>query len=207
MDTGCSARRCINSIKEEFCQFCHLLYSRRLVTGVGGNMAARVGDKILLTPSGHSLRLVEKDVVVTVNGKGIVLEGGEATREAGMHLGILDARPDVNVVCHIHGAYIIAATAMLAPGPASLPPLTPGFIHYVHPLPMIPFMIPGTEALAETVAREFEGGRPCALLLQNHGLITVGKDFQEAFNVAEEVDETARIYVLTYGRAKGIPPE
>jgi ribulose-5-phosphate 4-epimerase/fuculose-1-phosphate aldolase len=176
-----------------------------LVTGVGGNVAARAGDKVLLTPSGYSLRDVEPDMVVTVNEGGRVLGPGNPTKDAEMHLRILHARPHSNIVCHVHGAYIIAATAMLSPGPGTLPPLTPGFVYYAYPLPMIPFLVPGTKILAEMVARELEEKKSRAILLQNHGLVTVGGDFYEAINIAEEIDEAARIFVLTGGTAKAIP--
>ena len=193
--------------KETFCRFCHLLYERHLVTGVGGNMAARSGENILLTPSGYSLREVKPDMVVTVNGEGIVIEGTNPTKDAAMHLGVLRARPDVNVVFHVHGAYIVSASVMLEPGPDTLPPLTPGFVYYAHPLSMVPFLVPGTQILAKTVAEKFSKRQCRAVLLQNHGLVNVGKDFQEAFNVAEEVDEAARIFVFTGGKAMAIPPE
>lgn len=193
--------------KEDFCRFCRLLYDRHLVSGVGGNIAARSGDNVLLSPSAYSLRDVDPDMVVMVNKLGEVLEGGIPTKDADMHLQILDARPDVNVVYHVHGTYIITATTMLAPGPASLPPLTPGFVYYAHPLPMIPFAVPGTKLLAETVAKILSKRNSRALLLQNHGLVTVGKDFQEALNVAEEIDEAARIFVLSNGTARAIPAE
>jgi ribulose-5-phosphate 4-epimerase/fuculose-1-phosphate aldolase len=182
-----------------------LLYERHLVSGVGGNMSARANDSIFLTPSGYSLRDMEPDVVVKVNNGGEILEGGTPTKDAGMHIGILRAQPSVNVVCHVHGAYIVAATTLLEPGPETLPALTPGFTFYAYPLPMIPFFVPGTETLAESVIRELSDRKCRALLLQNHGLVTVGKDFEEALNVAEEIDEAARIFVLTDGRAKAIP--
>ena len=190
--------------KEDFCRFCHLLYDRHLVTGVGGNMAARAGGQVFLTPSGYSLRDVSPDIVVTVNEEGSVLSGGKPTKDVQMHLRILRARPDSNIVCHVHGAYITAATTMLRPGPDTLPPLTPGFIHYAHPLPMIPFLVPGTETLAKTVSGALGEKRSRAILLQNHGLVTVGKDFYEAVNIAEEIDEAARIFVLSKGKAKAI---
>jgi ribulose-5-phosphate 4-epimerase/fuculose-1-phosphate aldolase len=193
--------------KETFCRFCHLLYDRHLVTGVGGNMAARSDKNILLTPSGYSLRDVEPDMVVTVNGDGLVIEGANPTKDAGMHLQVLRAKPDVNVVFHVHGAYIVAASAMLEPGPDTLPPITPGFVYYAHPLPMVPFLVPGTQILADTVAEKISKRQCRAVLLQNHGLVTIGKDFQESLNVAEEIDEAARIFVLTCGKAKTIPLE
>jgi ribulose-5-phosphate 4-epimerase/fuculose-1-phosphate aldolase len=193
--------------KETFCRFCHLLYDRHLVTGVGGNMAARNGEKLLMTPSGCSLRDVEPDMVVTVDGDGLVIEGTNPTKDAGMHLAVLGAKPDVNVVFHVHGTYLVAASVMLEPGPDTLPPITPGFVHYGHPLPMVPFLVPGTQMLAHTVSEKVSKG-PCrAVLLQNDGLVTVGKDFEEALNVAEEIDEAARIFVLTRGKAKTIPLE
>jgi ribulose-5-phosphate 4-epimerase/fuculose-1-phosphate aldolase len=197
-------KTCVIS-KAEFCRFCHLLYERHLVSGVGGNVAAASGSNVLLTPSGYSLRDVEPDLVVTVDENGLVLDGARPTKDADMHLGILRARPEARVVLHVHGAHIVAATAMLKPGPDTLPPLTPGFVYYAYPLPMIPFMVPGTRLLAETVVGEFSKGAKRALLLQNHGLVTLGKDFHEALNVAEEIDEAARIYLLTGGKGRTIP--
>jgi ribulose-5-phosphate 4-epimerase/fuculose-1-phosphate aldolase len=197
----------VSRAKRDFCRFCRRLYDRRLVAGVGGNMALRMGERIYLTPSGYSLRDVTPEDVVAVNREGLVLEGGNPTKDMNMHLRILRDRPDVNVVYHVHGAHIIAAAAMLSPGPDSLPPLTPGFVYYAYPLPMLPFMVPGTQELAKMVATEISDGRSRAILLQNHGLVTVGQDFSEAFHVAEEVDEAARIFVLTGAKAKGIRPQ
>ena len=191
--------------KIEFCRFCHLLYKRHLVSGVGGNVAARAGREIFLSPSGYSLRDVEPGLVVTVDEEGIVLKGPNPTKDADMHLGILRTRSDAQIVLHVHGAHIVAATAMLSPGPNTLPPLTPGFVYYAHPLPMIPFMVPGTKLLAQTVVKTMTKGSHRAILLQNHGLVAVGRDFQEALNVAEEIDEAARIYTLTGGKGRTIP--
>lgn len=190
--------------KEEFCRFCHLLYERRLVTGSGGNMAMRVGDRIYLTPSGYCLRDMEPDMLVTVDSDGLLLDGDNPSMEADMHVSILRLRTDINVVCHVHGAYIIAASTMLYSSPNSLPPITPGFVYHAYPLPMLPYIIPGTKLLAETVTRELSREKCCAVLLQNHGLVTIGKSLGEAFNTAEEIDDAARIYVLTNGKAQPI---
>lgn len=197
----------MSASKEGFCQACHLLYERRLVTGSGGNLSLRVGEKVYLTPTGYSLRDMSPDMVVTVDMDGQVFDGEKPTMEAGMHLGILRERPDINVVCHVHGAYIIAASSTLFPAPDTFPPLTPGFVYHAHPLPMLPFMAPGTRVLAETVTRELSLPTRKALVLQNHGLVTLGKDLKEALNVAEEIDDVARICVFTKGKAKVISQE
>jgi ribulose-5-phosphate 4-epimerase/fuculose-1-phosphate aldolase len=192
--------------KTDFCRFCHLLYKRHLVSGVGGNMAARCGEHVLLTPSGYSLRDVIPEKVVVLDVQGKPGEEGHPTKDMGFHLGVLQARREINVVCHTHGAHIVASSAMLEPGPSTLPPLTPGFAYYAYPLPMIPFMVPGTVELTVAVVKALSPPHSRALLLQNHGLVTVGGDFMEAINIAEEIDEAARIFVLTNGEAKTIPP-
>ncbi len=201
------SRRHTSFSKEEFCLFCHLLYERHLVTGAGGNVSARLEDKALITPSGYSLRDISPMDLLTVNIDQPVPKGLNPTREASMHLALLRARADINVVFHVHGAHIIAATTMLSPGPNTLPPLTPGFVFCAYPLPMIPFIPPGSDRLANEAAEELRGKNRKALLLQNHGLITVGKDFREALNIAEEIDEAARIFTITNGKAKNIPLE
>ena len=191
--------------KEEFVKFCHLLYRSGLVRGVGGNLSMREGRDVLITPTGYSLRDISIENVVTVTIKGDVVQGGRPTKDMDIHLGILRSRPEINTVCHAHGAHIIAATSLMEPGPESLPPVTPGFVYFAHPLTMIPFMVPGSDKLSGAVNRHFMGSESRALLLQNHGLITIGSDFQAAFNIAEEIDEAARIWLLTKERAKSIP--
>ena len=191
--------------KEDFAGYCRLLYDSGLVRGVGGNLSARAGKIVFLTPSGYSLKDVTVENIVTVDIKGGSMGGGRPTKDMEVHLGILRARLEIKVVCHVHGPYIIAASTLLEPGPESLPPITPGFIFLAHPLKMLPFMVPGSEELSESVTGYFKDSGSKALLLQNHGLITIGEDFQAAFNIAEEIDEAARIWLLTGGRAKVIP--
>lgn len=193
--------------KEAFCRFCRFLYDRHFVSGAGGNLSARAGGEIFVTPSGASFRDMEPEMVVVLDEKGRARGDGTPTKDLEVHLGILRLRPQVGVVCHVHGPCLIAVSTLLDPGPDSLPPLTPGFVYFVHPLPMLPFMVPGTRSLADAVVGRFRDPRCSALLLQNHGLITIGGDFQEAVNMAEEVDEVARIYLLTQGRARPIPDE
>jgi len=192
------------SLKDEFCRYCRLLYERHMVTGVGGNVSARMGKRVLLTPSGHSLRELAPEDLVVSDRRGRTVEGGTPTKDAGMHIRVLQRRPDIHVVLHVHGAHVVAASALLEPGVDTIPPLTPGFVHFAHPLPMLPFMIPGTEALARAAAAAFSNARRKAVLLQNHGLVSVGGDFREAINIAEEVDEAARIYLLTRGTGRVI---
>lgn len=193
--------------REEFCQFCHILYERHLAAGAGGNVAARCGKGIWLTPTGCSLRDVKPEKIAVVDAHGVLVQGETPTKEGTLHLSVLEERPDMNVVLHVHGAHIIAASTLLDPGPSSLPALTPGFVYHAFPLPMIPFMVPGSPELAADVTKALSATGACAVLMQNHGLVTIGTDFQKALNVAEEIDEAARVYVLTNGKAPSISRE
>ena len=206
--TGCFEEgKGLKVSRDEFCSYCHLLYHRGLVAGVGGNLSVRVQRGIYITPSGFSLREVSPEQVVRINESRNVLEGGIPTSDKILHLNILNDRSDINVVCHTHGAFIVAASCILDPGPSSLPPLTPGFVYFSYPLPLVPFYVPGSEDLAKATAEKVRQGDCSAILLQNHGLVTLGRDFSEALNIAEEIDEAARIFVLTYGKASHIPEE
>ncbi|MDY7037938.1 MAG: class II aldolase/adducin family protein [Thermodesulfobacteriota bacterium] len=193
--------------EEDFCLFCSLLYKRHLVTGVGGNLSIRVGDRIFMTPTGYSLRNLTPNRLVTVNKKGRVLGKGIPTKDMDLHLGILGKRPEINVVCHVHGAFIISASALMDPGHDTLPPVTPGFVYFAYPLKMISFAVPGTKEFVNAAVEHFVNPESRALLLQNHGLVTVAENFDTALNIAEEIDEAARVYVLTNGRAQCVPVE
>ncbi|MBU0478419.1 class II aldolase/adducin family protein [bacterium] len=187
--------------KDSFAIFCRLLYERHLVTGVGGNVSARFGDRFLVTPSGLSLRDITPRSVLSVQADGCSQKGIRPSKEFGMHMEIFTKRSDVNVVCHVHPPYVIAASTMIRPGSNTLPAITPGFIYFAYPLPMLPFFVPGSVELAKAVRKQFSDKKLRALLLQNHGLITVGTNMTEALNIAEEVDENAMTYVMTSGKA------
>jgi len=191
--------------KKAFCSWCRVVYDRGLVSGAGGNLSARMGEVVLVTPTGHSLRDMTPAVIVEMDIAGVVKRGGRPTREALMHLEILRRRPDINVVCHVHGDYIIAAGIMLKPGAASIPPITPGFAYAAYPRPLLPFLVPGSDELSMAVAEAISSSGRRAVLLQSHGLVTVGSDYAEAVNIAEEIEEAAKIYVLTKGKAPSLP--
>ncbi len=193
---------------ESFVEFCRLLYKRDLTCGIGGNVSVISGDIIMTTPSGLSLRDMTIDDIVLVKPDGELVEDNACpTKEFLMHSRIFEARNDVKVVCHVHGIYLITASTQMTSGNNSLPPLTPGFCFFAYPLAMLPFHVPGTQELADAVARHFAGAKTMALLLQNHGLITVGTDMRQALNIAEEINEAAQVFVLSGGKFSMIPDE
>lgn len=195
--------------RETLAAFCRLLYARGLAVAADGNVSVRTAAGFLTTPTGVSLRDLRPEHFVLVEADGRVAAPGlgAPSKELAMHLGIFAVRPEVAVVCHVHGAFITSVATLLPPGPDSLPPITPGQAYYASPLPMLPVYIPGSPELAAAVGAAFREPDLLALLLKNHGLITVGATLADAVNLAEEVDEAARIYIHTQGRADPLGAE
>jgi L-fuculose-phosphate aldolase len=171
-----------------------------LTTGTGGNLSLfrREDGLLAVTPSGIAYdRLTPGDIVV-LNADGDVVDGARnPTSERNFHQALYRVRPDVDAVVHTHSPY---ATTMACLG-WEIPP-----VHYLvgfsgKKVPLAPYETFGTAALAASVAEAI--GSYNAVLLANHGLVTVGRDLPSAFAAAEEIEFVARIYYQT--RAVGTP--
>jgi L-fuculose-phosphate aldolase len=192
--------------KQSFIKLCHILYEKQLVAGFGGNISAKLDNMIMTTPSGISLRdMAIKDIVFIDPDGRVTGSNGPPTREFLMHAGIFEVREEIQVVCHVHGKYLIAASIQSDPGENTIPALTPGFKLVGYPLAMLPFYPPGSAELATAVRSFFKDNPANALMLQNHGLIAIGTDMREALNIAEEINEAAAVFILSGGRYSTIP--
>ncbi len=167
----------------------------------------RIKDRVLLTPTGHSLGALSARDISVLDLEGNLVEGKPPSMESPMHLRLLNRLQGISVVCHCHGPHATAVSSILPPGPNSIPPLTPGFVHCAYPLPLLPFALPGSSELAESVASSMSNNSVRAVLMQNHGIVTVGRDLREAIQIAEEIEEAAQIYLLTNGRARMLSPD
>jgi len=192
-------------LKNELATLCRRLYDRHLVSGCGGNVAGRFRDGMIVTPSGASLGELWADDMVTVDSHGNSLDGRVPTKEASLHRAILDSRPEARIVAHTHNPHATAVSALMDPGPDTLPPMTPGFVFFAWPLPMIGFHIPGSEQLNRAVMENI--GDKSAILLQNHGLISWADTCSKAMMIAEEVEEAAQVWLLSGGKGTSIDPE
>ncbi len=162
-----------------------------LTTGTGGNLSVFNRDEALLavTPTGIAYdSLLPQDVVV-LDLEGTVADGTRRpTSELGFHQALYRRRTDVNAVVHTHSPY---AATMACLG-WEIPP-----VHYLvgfsgKKVPLAPYATFGTAGLADNVVNAI--GDYNAVLLANHGLVTVGKNLPSAFAAAEEIEFVARIY-------------
>lgn len=183
-------------LKKELVRFSRRCYDRYLICATGGNISCRVPgeDAILIKSSGSAFSDMTEEDVVKVDLDGNLIEGTKTlSKEWKFHAGIYKVRPDVNVVIHIHPPY---ATAIAA-NHAELPLVTNHAKGYLKYVPTIEIASSGSEKLAEYVVEQFKDSERVAILMKEHGIITVGDTFNKAFYLAEMLEDTAKIALFS----------
>ena len=186
-------------IREELTKYARKAVAQGLVVGPGGNISARSGGMMLLSPSGFALEELEPDEWIAID-----IETGEtqtgATRpssEVLMHLFSYRAKPDIQAIVHTHPAYTIALSLVFD----HLPHLFPDQSALVGDIGFVPYVLPTTKLLADAVAAKVS--EHSALILVNHGLVTTGKNLREAYYRTQVVEESAKVYMIA--KAAGEP--
>lgn len=175
------------------------LSARGLSPGSSGNISVRTDDGFLMTPTKSRLGLLDPGRLCRLDPEGGHLDGDAPTKERWVHLAMYRARPDLGAVVHLHSPAAMALSCLKGIDPDSaLPPLTPYFVMRIGALPLLPYFQPGDPALASAVADKARNSH--ALLLAHHGLIAGGKDLDDAVDNAEELEETARLYLSVRDR-------
>lgn len=174
------------------------LFSRGLTHGSTGNLSVRTREGVLITPTGSSLGTVTAEDLALIDERGAHLAGPRPSKEAFLHAAVLRARPGDDAVVHTHSTHAAAVSCLdgLDPDDA-LPALTAYYAMRVGALPLLPYHAPGDtrlEALAERTARERR-----AMLLSNHGPVVAGASLAAALDAVEELEETAKLYLLLRG--------
>lgn len=182
------------------------LVDRNLVEGTAGNLSARLPDgNVVLTPSSLDYMTMTVDDLVVTDLDGTVLEGHRTpTTERALHLACLRAHHDVHAVIHCHALF----ATMFAITHTPIPCVIEEFDVYVGgEVPVAEYRLTGSDELAEEVSR-WVGDR-AAVLMANHGLLTVGKDPRDALKVAALVERTAQIVwgARALGPTVPLPPE
>ncbi len=176
-------------LKQEIVRVCRMLHRKNYLAATDGNVSVRLGDRVLVTPSGVHKGLMEANQVITVDLTGRVLRGeGRPTSEIRMHLLAYELRPDVGAVVHAHLPY---ATACTLAGIDLLEPILPEVVITLGGIPTAPYATPGSAAVPEAI-REFLRDYD-AILLSRHGAMTVGRDVTDAYNKMEKLEHTARV--------------
>ena len=186
--------------RSDIVRFGRKLLSSRLTTGSGGNLSIcnRNEGYVAISPSGLDyLDLTPEDIVVTDMAGQRVDGRWKPSSELDFHLALYQARPDVGGVVHTHSVHATTLACLRWELPA---------VHYLvgfagKKVTVAPYATFGTPQLAENITATI--AKDNAVLLANHGLVAVGPDLSTAFNVAEEIELVAQIYLQT--KAVGQP--
>nr|WP_042186540.1 3-oxo-tetronate 4-phosphate decarboxylase [Kibdelosporangium sp. MJ126-NF4]CEL17336.1 Ribulose-5-phosphate 4-epimerase and related epimerases and aldolases [Kibdelosporangium sp. MJ126-NF4]CTQ91436.1 Ribulose-5-phosphate 4-epimerase and related epimerases and aldolases [Kibdelosporangium sp. MJ126-NF4] len=174
------------------------LYTRGLTHGSTGNVSVRVDDKILVTPTGCTLGALLPGELSTIDLNGDHVGGPKPSKEAFLHAIVLRQRPDANAVVHTHSVYSSAVSCLAGLDSAdAIPPLTAYFAMRVGKLPLLPYYPPGDKSISADVATA-AADHP-AILLSNHGPVIAGADLAAAMDVLDEIEHTAKIFLLLHG--------
>ena len=180
--------------RREIVTVCRRLWARGLIAGPDGNVSVRLdSNRILVTPAGMSKVDVRADDLGEVGLDGQHLRGSRrASTELAVHLRIYAQRPDVAAVVHAHPP-IATGFAVAGEGFASC--ILPEVIFQVGWVPLVPYDMPGTEALA----RQFDPFIPThdAFLMANHGAVTAGPTLSIAHQRMESLEHAARILLTS----------
>jgi L-fuculose-phosphate aldolase len=165
-----------------------------LVLGTWGNLSVRLAalDGFLITPSGVDYRLLSEEDLVLVDFMGRKVEGRlRPSTETLLHAAIYKNRPDVNAIVHTHSPH----SSVFAVNRQEIPPVLEEFAQLVGGIIKVAaYAPPGSSELAEAAVAALGDQR--AVLLANHGLVSVGASLQEAFLVSQVVEKTAYVYLL-----------
>ena len=185
-------------LREEICAFGASIYAQGLTAGSSGNISVKTGEGWLMTPTGSSLGRLDPARLSKLGHDGRLLGGDPPTKESFLHRVMYEERLATAAVVHLHSTHSVAVSCLSEIDPADvLPPITAYYVMRVGRLPLVPYFRPGDLELAEAV-RGF-AGKHHAVLLANHGPVVAGSDLDAAVNAIEELEETAKLYLLLRG--------
>ena len=185
-------------LREEICYFGKSLFDRGFTFGSAGNISVRVADGWLMTPTNSCLGRLDPATLSKVDERGQLISGDPPTKEYFLHVSMYGQRPKAGAIVHLHSTYSVAVSVLADLDPEQpIPPITAYYVMKIGQLALVPYYAPGDVALAQAV-REV-AGRHHAVLLANHGPVVAGKDLETAVYATEELEETAKLYLMLRG--------
>ena len=187
-------------LREDICRIAKSMFDRGLTCGASGNISAKLSDgTLLVTPTGSAMGFLDPARISHLNGDMHLISGDAPTKEIPLHRAFYDTRSGTGAVVHLHSTYAVALSMLPDIDPDNvLPALTPYGIMRLGKVQLLPFFLPGDPAMGDAV-RALAGTRS-AVLLANHGPVVAGKDVWVASHAIEELEETAKLALLTLGR-------
>jgi len=168
------------------------IWMRGYVASNDGNITVKLNDKELLTtPTGVSKGFMNTDMIIKVDNNGKVISGNSKYRpssEVKMHLEVYKERPDIKSVVHAHPPY---ATSFAVAGIPLNKCILPEAVIVIGAVPIAKYGLPSTMEIPENIREHIK--KSDAILLENHGALTLGTDLLNAYHKMETLEHTANI--------------
>ena len=176
------------------------LFDRGLTPGSSGNLSVRLADGWLFTPTNSCLGFLDADRLSRLDAGGGHVGGDAPTKELPLHFAFYESRPTARAVVHLHSTHATALSCLADVDPDdAIPPITPYVVMRVGRVPVVPYTRPGSADVAPLI-RARAPDHP-AILLGNHGPVVAGTTLESAVFAMEELEETARLVLMTRGMA------
>lgn len=186
-------------LREQIAMHGRSLFDRGYTSGSSGNISVRLPDGILVTPTNSCLGRLDPDSIAKLKWDGSQISGDKPSKEAVLHLSMYRSREKDDAIVHLHSTHSVAVSCLPNVDPANvLPALTAYYVMRVGRLPMLPYFPPGDQQLAAEVERMAIDAH--AILLANHGPIVAASDLDKAVYASEELEETAKLFLLLQDR-------
>ncbi len=175
------------------------IFDRGMTAGSSGNISVQLDDGWLLTPTNSCLGRLDPARISKLAPDGRHIGGDPPSKELFLHSAMYQMRESARAIVHLHSTHSVAVSCLPEVDPEDvLPPLTAYYVMKIGRLPLIPYYRPGDEKLGEAI-RGY-AAKSHAVLLANHGPVVAGKSLEDAVYATEELEQTAKLYLLLHGR-------
>jgi L-fuculose-phosphate aldolase len=161
--------------------------------GATGNCSCRAGDNFLITPSGISNNDLDPKMMVKIDLQGNIINQGhnlEPSSEWRFHQAILREKKEINAVVHTHSPFASTLSVLNLEIPS---------FHYMiavaggDSVRCASYAMFGTQNLSDNILKSLHNRKAC--LIANHGLVSIGRDLEEAYMIAEEIEHLSHLYI------------
>jgi ribulose-5-phosphate 4-epimerase/fuculose-1-phosphate aldolase len=186
-------------IREDICRLGRSLFERGLTPGSSGNISVKLDDGgYMVTPTNASLGSLDPARLSRLSADGKLVSGDAPTKEVPLHTALYQTRGTARAVVHLHSTHSVALSMLPEIDPrAALPAMTPYYLMKCGLTALVPYFRPGDPAVADAI--KGLAGKYSSVLLANHGPVVSGDTLEAAVFAIEELEETAKLYLLLRG--------
>jgi ribulose-5-phosphate 4-epimerase/fuculose-1-phosphate aldolase len=185
-------------LREGMVKWGRSLFERGFTVGSSGNISVRCGDGFLVTPTNSCMGFLDAARITKLDAGWNLISGDAPTKEVPLHRAFHEGRPQTGAVVHLHSTFATALSCLADIDPEdAIAPITPYVVMRVGRVPVLPYTMPGSADVAPLVRAR--AADHAAILLANHGPVVAGTSLESAVFAAEELEETAKLLILTRG--------